>query len=335
MAYGLMKDATIVGYSIESAENVDPLAGGATSNDRVRWPGLVLNVGTFSEDYLHQEYHPLGSGHRLPHIVKTKGENFEIEIQSLWDASFVQLTHLFRLAFGTVAADGIVTPATPLETLTLEFGWDDGSTPFFYLLTGCKVDQLSFAFRPDDMVLVTTKLIGRTFTANTAEIGTSGGTSLSELVQSTSPCVHFEDTTWTWEDGSGASLTLDPIITEFDLTISNTITRIHSDNQQLYASHLIEGKQSVTWSITSVRQSSELYDIFRADPVVAAGQVHLKVVVDKTSGPYMSLDMGVDTAGIYCVMAEHELPQSQDQDFLEQSFAGMLVGGDPVIDFQV
>jgi len=327
--YGLMKDATLVAYEIEVTDGTDPAV------QRVLWPGIVLNEGTFQEDYGHKPYRPVGKDHRGVHIVQKHSERFEVEIQSLVSEAFTT-DDLVSLAFGTVGGTGLVTIAEPLRSFTLEMGWTDGSTPFYYKLSGCKIDTISWAFRPDDLILMTVKIIGRIFVqSNVAEQATTPpGGELSTLAQTTNRGAHFSDVTWSWEDGSGSTLTTDPKITEFDLSVNNNLIETHADNQGFFPDCLIEGNRDVTWSIKTIRQNSELYDIFQADPGTTAGQIRLRVLVNQTAGFYLDFDMGVNTAALHCILDEHELPIGQDVDFLEQSFAGMLVGGSPVIDMQ-
>lgn len=324
MAYGLMKDSTLVAYEIESTDGTDP------ANTRILWPGIVLNAGTFGQDYMHEMYRPMGNAKRTPHITQTKGQHYEVEIQSLVSETFTA-NDLVSLIFGTVnGTTGAVTLADPLRTFTLEYGWDDGAGPFYYLLSGCKITSISFAFRPEDLIMMTVKIIGRVFTAGTAEV-TCVTTSLSGLSQTTKPGAHWKDVTWSWENGSGSVFTNPPKITEFDLTIENNLSEIRSDNQAYYPSDLAEGNLDITWAVKMVREGNEIYNIFRSDPATTAGQIRVKVVINQTSGFYMSFDMGVDNATPYCVIAERELPQGQDETVLFESYAGTLIG-DPVVD---
>jgi len=173
VSYGLMKDAHLGSYEVESVDGTDP------TTDRLRWPGHILNLGTpIVEDYQHQEFNPVGNQSRSPFFVTKKGESFEFEIESLISEPFVNYgtSELWSKVFGTVnGTTGAVTISEPLPTFTFEYGWDDGSGPSFWVLSGCKIATVTLSARPGDLMVMRTKVMGRVFDGdNTAPVVCSG-----------------------------------------------------------------------------------------------------------------------------------------------------------------
>lgn len=109
--YQLMQFATRVGYTIETVDGEDAFDPGSASHlgteDRIRWPGIVLNIPTLREDYGHQDYQPLGSD-ADPQIVAQHFSYYEVEIESLMNANTLTengsgFNDLFALAQGVWA----------------------------------------------------------------------------------------------------------------------------------------------------------------------------------------------------------------------------------------
>jgi hypothetical protein len=490
--YQLMDAATRVGYSIESSNGVDPLAGG--TGDRIRWPGPVLNVPSLSEDYMHQDYQPLGSGPD-PSLVAKRGEQFEVEVESLLAENFIGANELISLSLGTInASTGAVTMrSSALRTFTLEWGWKsklaqsttitlsgveaagtsytitingvdivtasvaatftlvidaietelgkiiyipytglatskfivgetvtettssatgtvlgdlrttsttgtlliyedsldtftggetltgststatatgaagapaDGftvakssptfsitsavaglpytvavtqvstmlmevtaqaNTSWFHKLLGCKINTVTFTLRPDDLILMRLAIIGRLHVGSQAETWTQGDEIL-DLVAHTTPPAHHSHATYTLQKQSGDAI--NTIIKELDLTWTNNLDRIFSDNQNYYASHLAEGNRRFTFNMTLAKQDNDLLEISRGDPTASAGKLDFQVVISQTSGFYLNVDMPT------CVLAERSADLGSDITHVDESFAGLAVGT-PVVDLKV
>jgi len=199
---------------------------------------------------------------------------------------------------------------------------------WFVHVEGAKTNQLSWAFRPDEHIMMTSSVWPLKFSLLERPTFTTVGDDLLDLVVSTDVPAHHKDITYTFLDVPGGN-TLNAIVKSFDLTIENNLERIFSNNGSFAASHIIEGKRRVSWNMTTAKQDNDFWFIETMQPGTNAGKVDLQIVVDQpnSSGWFMDLDMP------FCVLAEHENALGQDVSHNEESFAGVLVG-EPTIDMR-
>ncbi len=212
---------------------------------------------------------------------------------------------------------------------TTDLAIDSRANMSWYVrLEGSKTSQLSWAFRPDEHVLMTGSHWPLSFTLLERPTLMTVGDGLLDLVVSTAVPAHHKDITYTFLDVPGGN-TLNAIVTSFDLTIENNLERKFSNNGSFGASHIVETKRRVSWNMTTLKQDNDFWFIQTLQPGTNGGKVDLQIVVDQpnSSGWFMDIDMPL------CVLSEHENALGQDVAVNEETFAGMLVGP-PTIDMR-
>jgi len=310
--YQLMSGATLAGWEAEVTNGTDPALG------RNPWPGAIIGIPSLSEDFGHKDFQPLGSGPDPQIVISTK-EEYEVEIESLVSEPFAGADDFLRLSMGTVnPTTGVVTFSQPLPTFTLEWGYSGGAEPWFHLMRGCKIDSVSFTFRPEDVIMMRVKVIGRIHTKSATVVSTAGD-DLTDLTVTTNPGAIHEHVTYTLNNVPSGAIS-SQIIKEFDLTWTNNLERIFSDNQSRFASQLIEGKRRFTFSIVTAKVDDQLWDISQARPSTDAGKLDIVITISQPSGFFMEIDMPT------CVLAERSADLNQDLSHVSESFAGMMVG---------
>jgi hypothetical protein len=326
--YQLAEDNTLVGYEPETTNGVDP-AG--TNGGLFEWPGIVPAVNSLTEDLEQRVVTAVGSRSPDPTVVLRKKNRFEIEIVSMVAVDWATIVgdELFSFAMGTVnATTGVVTFARPLRTFTMEWGSDNPGTKWFHVLSGCKINSITWSWRGDDFIEITMNIHGRVHSPGETVVTRAGGTDLDALTIANIDSAHGGNhTTFTFNTVPTTS-EIDVDVLEFELTLENNLTPKWTDSQSLNPSHLREGLRRVSWSLTTQKKDNDLLDIFRNDPAQQAGQVDLQVVVSQPSGWYMDFDMPV------CTMKDPNREQTEEQDAIEETFAGLVVGT-PAVDFNL
>ncbi len=131
------------------------------------------------------------------------------------------------------ATTGLVTISEPLPTFTFEYGWDDGSGPSFWVLSGCKIASVSLSARPGDLMVMRTRVMGRVFDGdNTAPVVCSG-VSMDDLqtqqfiahgTVSDGPFTVGEVITGTTSSATGAVLSVGANFLEYTITAGVFVT---------------------------------------------------------------------------------------------------------------
>lgn len=197
--YGIAKKLLLVGFNVETVDGTDPLEAG-TVTARKRWPGQVQSR-SFTEDYGFEQMTPVGSQIRSPLTVVKKGQHYEAEVVSHLN-SVDEAMELIASVAGTYdSGTGIVTIEEPIPSLTIESGMMT-TVPNFYLMKGCKIQDIGFSGRMDDLIIMTTKLIARILDGDNEEpvkYGDGGFTSLDELIQPGFQGAHFKHMSFTFK----------------------------------------------------------------------------------------------------------------------------------------
>lgn len=176
--FGIMKDATLVGFTKEVTDGTDP------ATDRLLWPGKVTNIGTPTEDYGNTTLNPVGNQTRSDFMSQKTKNEYEFEIESTFNQPFVKYDtdHIWGGVLGTVTTStGLVVIVDPLSTYTVEFGWDDGTGPTYYVFKGCKIASLTVSATPGELIQVRTRFKPRILDGNNTDPVVTSGISLSDL----------------------------------------------------------------------------------------------------------------------------------------------------------
>ena len=191
-------------------------------------------------------------------------------------------------------------------------------------LLGCKIQSMALTIRPNALVMCRLTLIPRLVVFSLTET-TCAGDNISDLVEHTTDPAHYIHVTATLSRVSD-SLTITPILQELDITIENSLARIPSLTQNYFASHIGEAQRDTTVSIKTAKTGENfLMDIARERPQDNIGRLNLGVVIDVPNAFFMNL--GMPTVNL----SDPSRDQTQDSDFVEESFAGALVGA-PTMD---
>lgn len=231
---------------------------------------------------------------------------------------------------------GDATNLCPRPSFTMECGFNTTTIAAAYKSwNGCKLAEFSLTLRPDEPNIARFRILARHFNRATAEIDCAT-TDLSELTLPAGAPSKWAHNTFTWEDGSGASLTSDPDVREFDLTINNDLQADKTDTGDGDVAYFQEGNREITFAINTLRQSNEITTIYDADPAVAAGQLHLQLVISQSGGFYMAFDFGVVNS-MRVNLQEEEEPKDRGEVRITQNYAGEVIGnlasGEFMIDF--
>lgn len=256
-------DLTRVGIETEATYNTDPAAG------LVRWPGLVMNIPSFTEDYGTSQLRGLGAGRDPGTFYRTKQE-LSLTLESLLSDDDTGDESVLGLLLGSVpdAVTGAITNQNLLRSFTLETGYDDGTTEWYELFTGCMINMLSLEIVPQEFMKMTTDIFAANLTRSATEVSRTAD-NLSDLLDHTTGGFDHGDVTI-----AIAGLT-DPLITTFTLEINNNLTRIYGIDGSLSASQIFPTKRDVTGAFTIARENDVLLDIFKADP----GTSHVDITI--------------------------------------------------------
>jgi hypothetical protein len=207
------------------------------------------------------------------------------------------------------------TPTTDLKITNRD------NTSWFHVLKGCKINTVTWTLRPNDAVLLTFNIMGRIHEARESPVICSG-VSVDELTAPAASSVLYSHATFTLKKQNGDVIQAveTEIVKEFDLTYSNNLERIFSDNQNLFASHLVEGNRRWTFNMKAAKSGNDLLDISRGDPNGTDGQLDLMMVIDQPGGWYMSLALPK------VALAERKADLQSDKTHVEEEFAGVAIG---------
>ena len=263
-------DLTMVGIETEATYGTDPLAG------LIRWPGLVMNIPSFTEDYGTTQLRGLGAGRDPGTFYRTKQE-LSFTIESLLCDDDTGDESILGLLLGSVpdAVTGVITNQNLLRSFVTEMGYNDGSTTWYECFKGCMINMLTLEIVPQEFLKMTTDIFAATLTRGSSE-NSRVADNLSDLTEHTTGAFDHGDVTI---DINGLS---NPIITEFTLEIANNLTRIYGIDGSLQASQVFPTKRDVTGSFTLAKENDILLDIFKADP--GTSHVDITLTFSKNTG---------------------------------------------------
>jgi hypothetical protein len=256
-------DLTRVGIETEATYNTDPAAG------LIRWPGLVMNIPSFTEDYGTSQLRGLGAGRDPGAFYRTKQE-LALTLESLLSDDDAGDESIFGLLLGSVpdASTGIITNQNLLRSFTLETGYDDGTTEWYELFTGCMINMLSLEIVPQEFMKMTTDIFAADLTRSSSEVSRTAD-NLSDLTDHTTGSFDHGDVTI-----SIAGLS-SPLITTFTVEFNNNLSRIYGIDGSLSASQIFPTKRDVTGAFTLARENDTLLNIYKADP----GNSHVDITL--------------------------------------------------------
>lgn len=273
-------DLTMVGIDTETTFGTDPTAG------LIRWPGLVTSMPNITEDYGKSVIRGLGNG-RDPGLFYRTRKELALTIESLLMDDDNGAESIFGLALGGApdSGTGVITNADLLRSFTLETGFNDGSTEWYELFTGCVINMLSLQMSSGEEVRLTADAFVKDVTRSGAEVSRTAD-DLSDLAQHTTAPFTFEHATITI-----AGIT-SPLITDMTVDINNNLNRIYALNGSSTIAQSFATKRDITGSLTVVKESNALRDVFTADPTASAGKKTITITLSKNSGSeYLKLTL--------------------------------------------
>jgi len=260
-------DLTMVGVEAEATFGTD------AATARVRWPGIVTSIPNPTEDYGQTVIRGLGSGRDPGMFYRTKKE-LALTIEGLLNHDDTGDESLFGLALGTNSG-GTITNTNTLRSLTLETGWNDGSSAWYELYTGCRVETLSLDFSEGEAITLRADMMCKELARSPTEVNCTT-TDLSALSEHTTKPFTMEDVTVTF--GSAGT----QIVRSMTIDINNTLSRIYSLSGSATAAELFATKRDVTGTFVAVKQTDSLMDIFLSDPFNNSEDI--TVTLSKNSG---------------------------------------------------
>ena len=271
-------DLTRVGIETEVTYNVDPASG------LIRWPGLVMNIPSFTEDFGTSQLRGLGAGRDPGAFYRTKQE-IALTLESLLSDDDAGNESVFGLLLGSVpsVSTGIITNQNLLRSFTLETGYDDGTTEWYELFTGCMINMLSLEIVPQEFLKMTADIFAADLTRSSSEVSRTAD-NVSDLVDHTTGSFDHGDVTITI-----AGLTA-PLITTFTVEFNNNLTRIYGIDGSLAASQIFPTKRDVTGAFTLARENDILLDIYTADP----GNSHVDITLEfskNSKNEYLKIEL--------------------------------------------
>jgi len=91
------------------------------------------------------------------------------------------------------------------NSFSLEYLWRDDEKPgsdgdsHAYRLEGCRIESIYWTARPEDLIMMRTKIVGRLLTDRQTEI-VAGGDKISDLVEHDNPGLHYKDIIFAFTD---------------------------------------------------------------------------------------------------------------------------------------
>tara|TARA_Y100000593_G_scaffold94859_1_gene196699 strand:+ start:13699 stop:14637 length:939 start_codon:yes stop_codon:yes gene_type:complete len=244
-------DLTMVGIEAEATFGTD------AADTRVRWPGIVTSIPNPTEDYGKTVIRGLGSGRDPGMFYRTKKE-VGLVIDSLLNQDTTGAASIFGLALGTCAG-GTVTNTDALRSFTLETGWNDGSSAWYELYTGCRVESLSLEMNSGEACTLSTTLFAKELTRGAAEVNCAT-TDLSELSEHATKPFTMEDVT------VGFASFGSEIVTNMTIDINNVLSRVYGLSGSATIAESFATKRDVTGSFTLIKQDDSAMDKFLSDP---------------------------------------------------------------------
>lgn len=221
---------------------------------------------------------------------------------------------------GTPFSDGVTNTDGNLSIVRTYASW-------YQVMRGCKIDVVSLSVRQNETVKARLQIVPTEVDFNLAPVTTSG-TGLLDLTEHTLDPAHYSHVTVTLTRLSD-SVAFTPLLKEFDISMSNNISRVPTISQTYAASRLKEGVRETTVSLRTDKNSTNvLQDLARARPQDTDGRFSMAIVIAVSSGFYMSWTLPVVN------LMDPSRDTGFNQDVVEEGFAAELVGA-PTLDMAV